>query len=728
MCRFFTAACFCCLLTLASLAQTALYTPAQIERVAKLSELYGHIKFFHPYLGYKPINWDSAFAATAPLVAAATTDAETVAALRQLLGVLNDAATVAHAKTQSATATSPTGTAMQVFFDADSTLVLQTNNYAHVNDKEFERVYSTLESFVEKLPKARAARLDLRSQRPIPAEFAGYFGQLLDEIELARQLAAAPLVTPGTRRRQHSGFAPEQGSTSGGYASGFLLQSGETVRPSKQPFAKPVTIETNRHSELTPQLMALCSQPHVTFRADDPPSEAGLVPTVAFPFSESITVSFRTGELINADGTVGLAADPKSGGAPVAPAVATYPANKYPTLGYRLLAGAKIWSVIHYFFAYKDLMPTDWNKALRAAVAELAAASDSTQYALAVARFYRHLQDGHGFISATPLRYYAGSGGVFVDVRFIEDRPIITRIYSDSLRTKGLVVGDIITSVNGEPIAARIARLEAIQPASNEWTRRAYISGRLLRSPVGTPVRIGLLGADGEPKTVTVNSLPTSQLQTPKDTTKPFRLLPGNIGYAHMGQLQTTDVPRMFAAFGNTKAIIFDMRNYPNGTAWAIAPYLSNRQKVIGAKFCRYAPNQPDLVGASDAKTMQKFFFDQPIPGNTGQGVYRGKTVMLIDERTQSQAEHSGLFFEAANGTEFIGSPTAGANGDVTRFGIPGGISLSFSGHDVRHADGRQLQQVGLQPHIQVRPTIRGIRAGKDEVLDRAITYLTTGK
>lgn len=103
----------------------------------------------------------------------------------------------------------------------------------------------------------------------------------------------------------------------------------------------------------------------------------------------------------------------------------------------------------------------------------------------------------------------------------------------------------------------------------------------------------------------------------------------------------------------------------------------------------------------------------------------KGKTVMLIDERTQSQAEHTGLFFEAANGTEFIGSPTAGANGDVTNFMIPGNISLGFSGHDVRHADGRQLQQLGLQPKILVKPTIKGIRAGRDEVLEAAVKYLT---
>ena len=44
---------------------------------------------------------------------------------------------------------------------------------------------------------------------------------------------------------------------------------------------------------------------------------------------------------------------------------------------------------------------------------------------------------------------------------------------------------------------------------------------------------------------------------------------------------------------------------------------------------------------------------------------------MLVDERTISQAEHTGLFFEAANGTTFIGSQTMGANGDVTIVALP---------------------------------------------------------
>jgi C-terminal processing protease CtpA/Prc len=76
----------------------------------------------------------------------------------------------------------------------------------------------------------------------------------------------------------------------------------------------------------------------------------------------------------------------------------------------------------------------------------------------------------------------------------------------------------------------------------------------------------------------------------------------------------------------------------------------------------------------------------------------------------------------------FIGTPTAGANGDVTNFPVPGGFRVSFSGHDVRHADDRQLQRVGIQPHVRVAPTIAGIRGGRDEVLERALEYVKTGK
>ena len=85
-------------------------------------------------------------------------------------------------------------------------------------------------------------------------------------------------------------------------------------------------------------------------------------------------------------------------------------------------------------------------------------------------------------------------------------------------------------------------------------------------------------------------------------------------------------------------------------------------------------------------------------------------------------------WLEQAAGATLIGSPTHGANGDVTVMRLPGGLRMSFTGQEVRHADGRQLQKVGIQPEVVVRPTLAGLRAGKDEVLDRALAWLAAKK
>jgi C-terminal processing protease CtpA/Prc len=161
------------------------------------------------------------------------------------------------------------------------------------------------------------------------------------------------------------------------------------------------------------------------------------------------------------------------------------------------------------------------------------------------------------------------------------------------------------------------------------------------------------------------------------------------------------------------------MRGYPQGTGWFIAPRLNVRGARYGALFSRR------LVSAEAPEREQtSVSFSQPIAA-TDSWIYKGKTVLLIDERTVSQSEHLGLFFEAAAGTKFVGTPTAGANGDITFFSVPGIASIRFGGHEVRHADGRQLQRIGLVPDVLVAPTLRGIREGKDEVLERGIEVLT---
>ena len=71
-----------------------------------------------------------------------------------------------------------------------------------------------------------------------------------------------------------------------------------------------------------------------------------------------------------------------------------------------------------------------------------------------------------------------------------------------------------------------------------------------------------------------------------------------------------------------------------------------------------------------------------------------------------------------------MAQPTGGGIGALTFVHVPGGLRPSFPRSEGRLADGRVMHRIGVQPDILVRPTIAGIRAGRDEVLERAIAYL----
>ena len=201
-----------------------------------------------------------------------------------------------------------------------------------------------------------------------------------------------------------------------------------------------------------------------------------------------------------------------------------------------------------------------------------------------------------------------------------------------------------------------------------------------------------------------------------------MQVLPSGFGYVDLARLEAGDVDKMFDTIRNTPAVIFDMRGYPNGTAWSIAPRLTEKKNTVAALFSRPFITGPSLSdpGLADSGSHS---FAQKLPDRKGD-LYKGKVVMLINEDAISQSEHTCLFFETATDVTFIGTPTAGANGDITYMVLPGNLQVSFSGHDVRHADGRQLQRVGIQPTISVTPTIRGLIEGRDEILERAIKYL----
>jgi C-terminal processing protease CtpA/Prc len=82
------------------------------------------------------------------------------------------------------------------------------------------------------------------------------------------------------------------------------------------------------------------------------------------------------------------------------------------------------------------------------------------------------------------------------------------------------------------------------------------------------------------------------------------------------------------------------------------------------------------------------------------------------------------MALRAGPGAIVVGSTTAGADGNVSTVPLPGGLQSWISGIGVFYPDRKPTQRVGIVPDIEARPTIAGIREGRDEVLETAVRQI----
>lgn len=98
--------------------------------------------------------------------------------------------------------------------------------------------------------------------------------------------------------------------------------------------------------------------------------------------------------------------------------------------------------------------------------------------------------------------------------------------------------------------------------------------------------------------------------------------------------------------------------------------------------------------------------------------------VILTNERTGSQGESTTMSLRNAPNSIVLGRTTAGTNGDVRPFKLPGSIECRISGLGIFHPDKKPTQRIGLQPDIYLEPTIEGIKEGRDEYIEKAIEII----
>ena len=732
----------------------------QINYLYEAGRLWGNIRYFHPALQYKQINWDSSFISAVPGIMAASNHEQFATALNKMLAVLNDPATRVQLKNTVPVVSGITNTEKGRAYMENGILVMRLNDKAIAED--FNETVKVTSAASHLLESAKAVVFDLRITEPgsrlsEPSEISFEFLTGTDAYEgLSSMLATGPVRLPTERAVFHQGFKPEgQGGADYAYQSFFRLNHANIINGLRKEPIRAVFL-VNKYVAVPDIAIALQQLGQAIILSEDEDIERRAVEVTDY-HTDSLDIYIRQTELIGENGPFSLTADSilpahkdyninlqlalnlasEALVTKVPPALPAgnytgtwhadrYDDNRYPELGVRVFAAAKMYNVIRFFNPDIDLFDKNWDSIFKEYLPAFVGAKDTLQYMQAVAAMYAHMQDSHSFALDAVLPAWGGrfGGGVPTCIRVskIEGRQVVSMLVNEQQAKKeGLAIGDIILEVDGKKSEHIIEDAGKYFPTSNKETMYRDINRYFMRGNDSSYALLLVQKPSG--KRITVKALRSRNFYSSKGYGPFFNkelpvctIFDGNIGYIDLMKLAFDNVDSVMNKLRHTKVVILDDRCYPPAAAQQLFNYFPPvTQRSLGY----YGTLVNSGIFGSEPGSIPsetRLYGSHPYREKNHKWNYAGKVLILMNEWTQSAAEHTADAL-IQRGAVAVGSHTAGANGDVTNFYLPGKIKLSFSGRRT------SMQRTGIIPTVYVEPTIAGVVAGKDEVLDRAVEY-----
>lgn len=392
-----------------------------------------------------------------------------------------------------------------------------------------------------------------------------------------------------------------------------------------------------------------------------------------------------------------------------------------PPAELRVLALCRYWNLVQYYYPYKYTLTEDWARVLPELLPRFVGANTPLAYRHAALALFTRVQDGHArFYPPDPLlEAERGEYQVAASVQFLDEQAVVSGVRHDArVPASPLAPGDVITHYAGTAVAELLRQRLPETPGSNRAAQLHTIAQSLLFSPV-PQVAVQVLRA-GQPLQLTVPCVKVGAVPpaAPAAADSMYRLLTPEVGYIDMARITRAKLPTIMRAFAHTKGIVIDQRNYPGEfVSWLLPTYFLARPAAF-VKCTTFDPACPGRFSWMPVDTLRAVGPAQ---------AYQGRVVVLLNESSRSQAEFTAMGLQASGRCTLLGSQTAGADGDVSRIVLPGGLKTIFTGIGVYYPDGRETQHIGLVPDVPVRPTIAGLRAGRDELRERAVQFILTG-
>jgi hypothetical protein len=371
----------------------------------------------------------------------------------------------------------------------------------------------------------------------------------------------------------------------------------------------------------------------------------------------------------------------------------------------RLAAIVEGWNALRHGYAYWSSASLPPDALLRQALRTAYQDTTAQAFLRTLQRLLEPLNDGHGFVvSSSPQ---ADSLSVPLYFGKAENRVVVTHVLDPALRSQ-VLPGDIVLAINGVS-AKKLLRQRASLISGSPQNKEGRALQQLANGPASQPLDLTLRRARATqhvrlPRTAKAGS------QTPAPRASGW-LAPG-IYYYNLATLHGALSPADYQTLAQAKAIIFDVRCYPEDGVSSLIPMLMGEPGQVShvSSLNMLRPDQENVRYDPGVAYFQPGL--QHLPG---------KAYFLTDAVTQSKPEG---FLNTVRGLHLgtlVGRPTSGANGVANMMPLPNGFTITYSGTRATNADGSRHHALGTQPDVLVKPTLKSIRQGQDLILETAL-------
>lgn len=372
-----------------------------------------------------------------------------------------------------------------------------------------------------------------------------------------------------------------------------------------------------------------------------------------------------------------------------------------------------IWNIFKHFFPYQNEVKVEWDTVLLNGIKDAYDDNDENQHRLTLERFTENFKDAHINIISDKTDLSANAYSTAASLRWVGEKLVVKDMFNGY--DGKLKKGDIIKEINNKPISFVLDSISQYISGSKQWKKWVALR-RINRGSENSTL---ILKNENE----TIFKLKrTLNIKENKDFFEregktAYEEINKDIFYINSEKLTPKIIDSLVPTINKHKGLIIDLRGYPyNDLQHRILSYT----KVVDstAWLCPtkiFAPNYSKTEEVCSGHRLNNYKADS---------VLTTKNVLIVDERTISNAEMLAQVMKHYKIATIVGHPTAGANGNINTIKLLDGFQVLFTGMKVKNPDGSQFHSIGVIPDVIVEETVDDVLQGKDAFIEKAIEVL----